>query len=108
MYTEEDIQKLREYDGTRESVIRLSVELNKSPKSVEGKLVALGIYKKPPKLTKAGKPVELKRDIQKDINDAFGLNLETLVKVEREELRILRDAIMNPLNLRALLVDLAD
>lgn len=110
-YTEEQIIHIsNEYKElpTRETVDRLAQELEVSPRSIIGKLVALKIYKTPPKLNKRGQPVELKRDLVKEIGDFFGLEIPSLEKAEREELRTLRDAIKNPDNLRAILVDLED
>lgn len=107
MYNEEQTEYLRqEYDGTRQSVDRLAAEFNVSPRSIIGKLVSMGVYAKAPKVNKQGQPVELKKDLAKEIGELFGLELPSLVKAEREELRILRNAIRDPLNLQALLVDL--
>ena len=93
-------------DPTRATVDRLAEELEVSSRSVIGKLVSMGIYQAPQRVRKDGKPVELKRDLAKEIGEFFGLELPSLEKAEREELRSLRDAIKDPLNLRAILVDL--
>lgn len=109
MYSPEQEAYLKvEYETNpcRETVDRLAEELSVSPRSVIGKLVSLKIYKAPRRVRKDGLPVELKRDLGKEIGDFFGLELPSLQKAEREDLRMLRDAIRDPLNLRALLVDL--
>ena len=102
----EYIQKEYEANPTRFTVDRLAEELEKSPRSVISKLSSMGVYKKPEKTNKAGLPVELKKDLTKEIGELFGLEIPSLAKAEREELRILRNAIRDPINLRAILVDL--
>lgn len=107
-YTDEITERVvseYESDPSRATVDRLAAELEVSARSVIGKLASLGVYRKPEKLNKAGMPVELKRDLTREIGEFFGLELPSLEKAEREELRQLRDAIRNPLNLKALLVD---
>ena len=109
MYNSKQIEHMTaEYEASpnRATVDRLAEELQVSPRSIIGKLVSLGVYKKPPKLNKQGRPVELKRDLAAEIGEMFGLELPSLVKAEREDLRMLRDALREPLNLKALLVDL--
>lgn len=93
-------------DSTRATVDRLAEELDVPVRSVIGKLVSMGVYKTPRKLNKAGLPVELKRDLVKEIGDMWGLEIPSLEKSEREDLRMLRDAMKDVLNVRALLVDL--
>ncbi len=109
VYTEEQARHMQaeyEADSSRATVDRLAAEYEVSSRSIIGKLVSMGVYKAPQRTTKLGLPVELKKDLAKEIGDYFGLELPSLTKAEREELRSLRDAIKNPLNLRALLVDL--
>ena len=111
LYTKETEAYLKteyEVNPTRETVDRIAEELQVSPRSVIGKLVSLKIYKAPKRVRKDGKPVEIKRDLAKEIGDMFGLEIPSLAKAEREELRALRDALIDPLNLRALLTDLED
>lgn len=102
------IEKEYKEQPDRFTVDRLAEELDVSPRSIIGKLSSMKIYQKEERLNKQGKPVEIKRDLAKEIGDYFGLELPSLEKAQREELRELRDAIKNPLNLRALLVDLED
>ncbi|MAX04764.1 MAG: hypothetical protein CL883_05525 [Dehalococcoidia bacterium] len=103
--TTEHIKKEYEADPTRATVDRLAAELEVSPRSVIGKLASMGVYQAPKRVRKDGKKVELKRDLAAEIGEFFGLELPSLEKAEREELRSLRDAIRDPLNLKALLVD---
>ena len=109
MYSKEQEKYLEEEylaEPTRETVDRLAQELEVSPRSVIGKLSSMKLYKAPQRVRKDGKPVELKRDLAKEIADMFGLELPSLEKAQREELRMLRDALLDPLNLKALLIDL--
>ncbi len=111
MYSKEDEERLAEEygnDPTRETVDRLAEELGVSSRSIIGKLVSMKQYKAPQRVRKDGRPVELKRDLAKEIGDMFGLELPSLAKAEREELRALRDALLVPLNLRAIITDLED
>ena len=108
-YTDEKtayLKKEYEADPSRATVDRLAEEYGVSFRSIIGKLTSMGIYQKPQRLNKAGMPVELKKDLSKEIGDMFGLELPSLVKAEREDLRMLRDALLVPENLEALLVDL--
>lgn len=95
-----------EAEPDRSTVDRLAEELEVSPRSIIGKLVSMKIYKAPQRVRKDGKPVELKRDLAAEIGEMFGLEIPSLAKAEREELRALRDALLQPMNLKALLVDL--
>ena len=104
--TTEHIQKEYEADPTRATVDRLAAELEVSPRSVIGKLASMGVYQAPKRVRKDGKKVELKRDLAAEIGELFGLELPSLEKAEREELRSLRDAIKNKGNLQAIIVDL--
>lgn len=104
--TAEYIKQEYEQDPSRTTVDRLAEELEVSSRSIIGKLVSMKVYQAPKRVRKDGKPVELKKDLVKEIGECFGLEIESLAKAEREDLRLLRDAIKNPLNLRALLVDL--
>ena len=108
-YTDEKtayLKKEYEADPSRATVDRLAEEYGVSFRSIIGKLTSMGIYQKPQRLNKAGMPVELKKDLSKEIGDMFGLELPSLVKAEREDLQMLRDALLVPENLEALLVDL--
>ena len=110
-YTDEKtayLKKEYEADPSRATVDRLAEEYGVSFRSIIGKLTSMGIYQKPQRLNKAGMPVELKKDLSKEIGDMFGLELPSLVKAEREDLRQLRDALLVPENLRALLIDLEE
>ena len=111
VYDEKQTEYLKqeyESDPCRATVDRLAEEFEVSSRSIIGKLVSMKIYQAPKRVRKDGKPVELKRDLAKEIGEFFGLELPSLEKAEREELRSLRDAIADPVNLKAILVDLDD
>ena len=93
MYTEEETRKLEEYDGTKESVIRLSEALNKSQRSVIAKLAKMGRYQTQPRTTKDGKNIISKPDLVAAIEDALDITVPTLVKAGKEDLRLLEMAI---------------
>lgn len=110
-YTKEETQRIiDEYtaDPTRATVDRLASELDRPIRSIIGKLSSAGIYKPPAKLTKNGEPIVIKSNLAKDIGEWFGIEVPSLVKASRAELRALHAALSNPDYLRAHLVDLED
>ncbi len=110
-YTKEQTEMiLSEYeaDPTRETVDRLAMELDKSPRSIIAKLSSAGVYQTPQRLSKTGEQIVRKEDLVKEIGEWFGIEVPTLAKAGKLDLQLLHKAISNPLNLRALLVDLEE
>ena len=87
MYTDEETKKLEKYDGTRESVKSLATEIGKSERSVIAKLAKMGLYKTAPRTTKTGDPIISKNELVASISEMVELELETLVKAGKEDLR---------------------
>jgi DUF1365 family protein len=94
-YTKEnEAQLMAEYslEPTRTTVSSLATDLAKSEKSIIAKLVAMGIYKKAIKITKAGKPMITKSELVAQIEAHFGdLKLPSLVKSTKIDLQNLAD-----------------
>ena len=88
-YTDEMVAQLEaEYtaEPTRETVDRLAEEFGKSPRSVISKLSNMGIYKAPPRMTKAGKPIVKKETLVEEITRCLGIEAPSLVKANKLDL----------------------
>jgi hypothetical protein len=88
-YTEEQEAELREcYTAkpTREIVDMLADKYGKSPRSIISKLSNMGIYKAPPRTTKAGTPIVKKETLVKEICDRLGIDAPSLVKANKQDL----------------------
>lgn len=75
-YTEEQVEVMKAWykaEPTRETVEKLSMELNKSIKSIIGKLSREGVYQKTVYKTKTGEDPVTKRELVESI--AFMLNI---------------------------------
>jgi hypothetical protein len=110
-YSEEQAQHIvEEYnaDPSRATVDRLAEELNKSPRSIIAKLSSAGVYKAPPRVSKTGEPIIRKEDLAAEIGDWFGIEVPTLAKAGKLELKKLHEALSNPDFIRAHLVDLEE
>lgn len=111
MYTEEMTQLIiEEYvaDPTRETVDRLAIELNKSPRAIIAKLSNAGVYIKPPRVSKSGDPITRKDELAADIGKWLGIEVPSLAKAGKLELMRLHKALSDPINVRAHLIDLEE
>ena len=99
IYTEKQVEHMIEAytkTPTRETVEALAEDLDKSVKSIIGKLSREGVYKKTVYKTKTGESPETKKEIVENL--AGLLNLEYiqvagLEKSPKSALKILREAI---------------
>jgi Zn-dependent M32 family carboxypeptidase len=85
-YTEEQVDfMINQYNETptRETVERLAEELNKSIKSIIGKLSREGVYKKTEYLTKTGEKPITKRELVENIADKLELDVTALAGLEK-------------------------
>ena len=98
-YTEEQVDfMINQYNETptRETVERLADELNKSIKSIIGKLSREGVYKKTEYLTKTGEKPITKRELVENIADKLELDVTALAGLEKAPkiaLRNLEDSL---------------
>ena len=76
---------------TRETVEELAEELDKSIKSVIGKLSREGVYVAQPKVTKTGEPVVRKAELVAILEAHFKVAIPTLVKASKADLQKLVD-----------------
>ena len=93
MYSKEDEEILKGYPSI--SVDELAGKLGKSKRSIVAKLSVMKIYEKPPKLTKAGEEIIKKEDLVAMIEEATELELPTLVKAGKTDLRRLATWLEN-------------
>ena len=85
-YTEEQVDfMINQYNETptRETVERLADELNKSIKSIIGKLSREGVYKKTEYLTKTGEKPITKRELVDNIADKLDIDVTALAGLEK-------------------------
>ena len=98
-YTEEQVKHMvAEYTSnpTRETVENLAEELDKSVKSIIGKLSREGVYKKTEYLTKTGEKPITKLELVEELAELLEINstaLAGLEKAPKSALKALREAI---------------
>ena len=98
-YTEEQVDLMKEQytkNPTRETVENLAETLDKSIKSIIGKLSREGVYKKTVYKTKTGEDPETKKEIVQDLAEELELEYEAIAGLEKSPkaaLKILRSAI---------------
>jgi len=98
MYTKEEAEYLEEqYDGTPECVSRLAEKLQKSPKSIIGKLSRMGIYRKKEYISKNGEKPVTKLELVAHIAARLRVNnLEGLDKAPKNVLKTVLNALGGP------------
>ena len=95
-YTEEQVGiMVARYtaEPTRETVENLAEELNKSIKSVIGKLSREGIYQKSEYLTKTGEKPITKRELVEKIAEVLGMEYQTLAGLEKSPKQALKSLV---------------
>lgn len=71
----------------------LASKHGKTPRSVIAKLSALGVYVKPTPVTKVGTPIIKKEVFINQIQEALGVVVPSLDKVNKADLQLLVDAV---------------
>ena len=92
-YTQEMVDLMRDRysaEPTRETVEKLAQELNKSIKSVIGKLSREGIYQKTEYLTKTGEKPITKRELVERIGEVLGIEYQALAGLEKSPKQALK------------------
>jgi hypothetical protein len=95
-YTEEMVDAMvADYQAnpTPDTVAALATEFNKSTRSIVAKLVREGVYKAQPRAVAAKVAVVRKADLVATINEALGVELETLSKASKADLEVLVAAV---------------
>ena len=86
---------------TRETVEELANELDKSIKSVIGKLSREGVYEKTEYLTKTGEKPVTKRELVEKVSEILGVDYQALAGLEKSpksSLKLLEETLI--INLR--------
>ena len=95
-YTEEMVSEMTTAyteNPTRDTVDALAQQFGKTTRSIIAKLSREGVYVAQPRTTKSGEPVVAKAELVASIQEHFGIELPTLVKAGKADLRRLVDAI---------------
>ena len=98
-YTEEQVELMKEQytrNPSRETVENLAETLDKSIKSIIGKLSREGVYKKTVYKTKTGEDPETKKEIVESIADTLDIDYEPVAGLEKSPkaaLKVLRSGI---------------
>ena len=98
-YTEEQVELMinaYKSNPSRETVENLAEDLDKSIKSIIGKLSREGVYKKTVYKTKTGEDPETKKEIVENLAEKLGIEYQTVAGLEKSPktaLKILREAI---------------
>ncbi len=86
----------------RETVEKLSEDLDKSIKSIIGKLSREGVYKKTVYKTKTGEDPETKKEIVANLADILEIDFGVIAGLEKSpkaDLKLLRSAVQKQLGL---------
>ena len=103
-YTPEMVDTMKQRysaNPTRETVEELANELNKSIKSVIGKLSREAVYQKTEYLTKTGEKPVTKRELVEKVSEILGVEYEALAGLEKSpkaSLKLLEETLI--INLR--------
>ena len=88
-----DIMSSYQATPVRSTVDALATKHGKTPRSVIAKLSALGVYVKPTPVTKVGTPIIKKEVFINQIQEALGVVVPSLDKVNKADLQLLVDAV---------------
>lgn len=98
-YTQEQVEHMIEAytkNPNRETVENLAEDLDKSIKSIIGKLSREGVYKKTVYKTKTGEDPETKKEIVQELAERLEVSYEAIAGLEKSPksaLKILRSAV---------------
>jgi hypothetical protein len=95
-YSEEVTKEIvKEYaaNPTRDTVDAIAQRIGKSPRSVIAKLAAAGVYQTPKRTTKTGEPIIKKDELAEDIGKWLGIEVPTLAKAGKLELKKLHEKL---------------
>jgi hypothetical protein len=97
-YTQDQVEYIvNQYrlEPTRETVEDLAEELNKSVKSIIGKLSREGVYRKTEYTTKAGEKPVTKLELVEELEEKLGVTLSGLEKAPKVALKNILKGIAN-------------
>jgi len=96
-YTEEQVNymvKADETEPTRETVDALADELNKSVKSIIGKLSREGVYKKTVYKTKTGEDPVTKKELVEELASILDISANSIVGLEKSPKSDLKNLVL--------------
>jgi len=96
-YTEEQVNymvKAYETEPTRETVDALADELNKSVKSIIGKLSREGVYKKTVYKTKTGEDPVTKKELVEELAGILDISANSIVGLEKSPKADLKNLVL--------------
>ena len=96
-YTEEQVKHMvraYETEPTRETVDALADELNKSVKSIIGKLSREGVYKKTVYKTKTGEDPVTKKELVEELASILDINANSIVGLEKSPKSDLKNLVL--------------
>tara|TARA_R110002167_G_scaffold304277_1_gene508520 strand:+ start:335 stop:706 length:372 start_codon:yes stop_codon:yes gene_type:complete len=96
-YTEEQVKHMvraYETEPTRETVDALADELNKSVKSIIGKLSREGVYKKTVYKTKTGEDPVTKKELVEELASILDMSAKTIVGLEKSPKSDLKNLVL--------------
>lgn len=93
MYSEEEVEILRDHYLANKDVDALSTMLGKTRRSIIGKLSRLGIYEKKVYLTKRGESPVTKLELVARIESKLGVDCTGLDKAPKDTLRRILDQL---------------
>ena len=96
-YTEEQVKHMvraYETEPTRETVDALADELNKSVKSIIGKLSREGVYKKTVYKTKTGEDPVTKKELVEELARILDMSAKTIVGLEKSPKSDLKNLVV--------------
>lgn len=97
-YTDEQTAEIvAEYEAnpSRETVDAIAARIDKSVRSVIAKLSSAGVYQTPQRTTKTGEPIEKKEEMVVQISTWLGIDVPTLAKTGKQDLKKIRDALQD-------------
>lgn len=84
---------------TRDTVDAIAARIGKSARSVIAKLAAAGVYQTPKRTTKTGEPIVKKEQLVEEIGKWLGIEVPTLAKTGKLDLKRLHTAIAQHLEI---------
>jgi len=84
---------------TRDTVDAIAARIGKSARSVIAKLAAAGVYQTPKRTTKTGEPIVKKEQLVEEIGKWLGIEVPTLAKTGKLDLKRLHTAIARHLEI---------
>lgn len=93
MYTEDEVNWLLEEYSTNKDILSIAVKIDKSPRSIIGKLSRLGVYEKKVYVGKTGERPVTKLELCARIARVLDLDVEGLEKAPKSTLKLIAEKL---------------